>query len=287
MRTAVIIASAGRPQILAEAIRNIDELEGEFDRVVSVPDERSLPEGGVPAHWIALTGTRGSAAQRNAALDRLQGHDVLIFFDDDAVVRADYVVQAVKFFESHPHVVGITGEVLLDGAVIRVGEVSIDVARARIAESSTLPTSGLWRSSKVLYGCNFAVRFSAAPSTRFDARLPLYSWLEDDDFAVQFSRSGALAHVDDCVIVHRGAASGGREAHERFGYSQVCNPVYLWRKGSYSFTRAAEHALRSSGSNLLRSIRGPQWRRRRLHGNLLAAGDLLRGRVTPERILDL
>ena len=82
-------------------------------------------------------------------------------------------------------------------------------------------------------------------------------------------RVGRLAHVDDCVIVHRGAASGGRQAHVRFGYSQVMNPVYLARKGSFPVWLAAEQIFRPVAKNVARSVMGSTtaWRRERLRGN--------------------
>jgi GT2 family glycosyltransferase len=149
--------------------------------------------------------------------------------------------------------------------------------------------SGQWTQTRVLYGCNFAFRVSADPTIVFDSRLPLYSWLEDHDFARRLMRSGKLAKVDDCVIVHRGASSGGRQAHRRLGYSQMMNPIYLWRKGSFPLWLAAWEIFRPTAMNVARSIGGSQapWRRERLAANWMALGDALRGRVTPERILEL
>ncbi len=91
------------------------------------------------------------------------------------------------------------------------------------------------------------------------------------------------------MIVHRGAASGGRQAHGRLGYSQVMNPVYLWRKGSFPVWLALQQIGRPLAKNVLLALVGPhrQWRRQRLLGNLRAAADAARGRITPERIVSL
>jgi len=285
---AVVLASAGRPQLLAEAVSFVSaQTDAEFTGVVSVPDAVSLPGLDELGGWRVVTGTRGAAAQRNAGLDSLDEVGVVFFFDDDAVVRHDYVARALEFFVAHPEVVGLTGRVLLDGATS--GEVSPAVAAAAVEASLAEPVSGRWRPSRELYGCNFAVRLSAAPGLRFDERLPLYSWLEDHDFARRLMKFGVLARVDDCVIVHRAAASGGRQAHRRLGYSQVMNPVHLWRKKSFPAWLAAYELFPRVSKNFIRSVAGSQasWRRERVRGNVLAAFDIVRGRITPERITEL
>lgn len=286
---AVILASAGRPDLLGEALISCAALKGvDYHGVVSVPDERSLPaDPGYLDGWRVVTGVRGLAAQRNAGLDAVPGVDVVAFFDDDSVIRPDYLSNAVAFFARHPRVLGLTGRVLLDGAV--AGEVSPADAATALDRSAAEPLDGAWRPTRELYGCNFAVRVCAAPDCRFDDRLPLYSWLEDHDFARRLMRHGPLAEVDDCVIVHRAAASGGRQAHGRLGYSQVMNPVYLASKGSFPLWLAAQQLVRPVAKNVALSVAGQDrgWRRERLRGNVRAAGDALRRRITPERIVDM
>jgi GT2 family glycosyltransferase len=288
-RLAVVLASAGRPALLAEILRSCAaQRDSAFVGVISVPDEESLPaERSLLDTWRVVVGTRGLAAQRNAALDVIEDVDVVAFFDDDAVLRADYLKNALAFLDSHPAIVALTGRVLLDGA--SRGEIAPAEARSVIAASTREPTLGRWEPTRELYGCNFVVRAGLARKLRFDARLPLYSWLEDHDFARRAMRTGQLARVDDCVIVHRGATSGGRLAHRRLGYSQVMNPVYLLRKGSFPLWLTAHEIFRPLAKNLLLSCAGAakSWRRTRLQGNLTAFGDILRGRITPERITRL
>jgi GT2 family glycosyltransferase len=286
---AVLLASAGRPQLLAEAMRSCaGQRDVGYQGVLSVPDEDSLPsDPSSLSGWRVVTGVRGLAAQRNAGLDVLDGVDVVAFFDDDAVLRSDYLANAIRFLDGHPDVLGLTGRVLLDGAT--AGEVSREAARSALVRSEAEPLSGRWRPTRELYGCNFVVRVGSAPHVRFDERLPLYSWLEDHDFARRLMKLGLLAKVDDCVIVHRAAASGGRQAHVRLGYSQVMNPVYLARKGSFPAWLAAQQIFRPVAKNVVLSIAGTStgWRRQRLRGNSTAVGDAIRGRITPERIVDL
>lgn len=282
LTAAVVLVSAGRPGLLADVLHDLSkQTHGDFIRLISVPDRHSLPAD--VRGWVVVTGARGAAAQRNAGLEALPDVDVVFFFDDDAVVRPDYVENALEFLAAHPAVVGLTGQVLLDGATR--GEVALTHAQTLLRDSDRRP-SGRWRRTRQLYGCNFAFRTAAAPRPAFDARLPLYSWLEDHDFARRLMPSGPLAMVEDCVIVHRAAASGGRTQHVRLGYSQVMNPIYLKVKGSFPLWLMLYELGRPVLKNLLRAAAGREsvWRRRRLHGNALALRDVLAGRITPERI---
>ena len=288
LRAAVVMASAGRPALLGEVIGDLDRQTIRFAaRVVTVPDASSVPDG-LGDDWVVVTGTRGLAAQRNAGIDALSDDiDVVFFFDDDAVVREDYLEEALGWFQQHPDALGLTGRVLLDGAT--TDEIPRSTADEAIARSTGEPHSGRWTPSRTLYGCNFAYRRSAVPELRFDSRLPLYSWLEDHDFARRLMRHGELAKVEDCVIVHRGASSGGRTNHRRLGYSQFMNPVHLRRVGSFPVWLTAWEIFRPTAKNVVRSVAGSEraWRRERLRGNLMAVGDVLRGRITPERISTL
>ncbi|MFW7414195.1 glycosyltransferase family 2 protein [Demequina sp. SO4-18] len=289
LSAAVVLASAGRPALLAAAMRDVDaQTHQPAQRILSVPDAASLP--GDTSGWTAVIGTRGLAAQRNAGLDAVERDiDVVLFFDDDAVVRADYVARALDVFENAPAVVGLTGRVLLDGAAHSAGEVSVQDANAALAASWEAPLTGATSPRRTLYGCNFAVSRSLAQELRFDDRLPLYSWLEDHDFARRLQRHGTLVRADDCVIVHRGATSGGRTNHVRLGYSQFMNPVYLARAGSFPVWLSAWEIFRPVARNLALAAGGAQapWRRERVRGNALAFRDAVRGRITPERIVEL
>ncbi len=287
-QVAVVLASAGRPELLGEVIADLQrQTLRDFTLVVSVPDPGSLPAQPLPGGARLAIGTRGASAQRNAALDLVPDATVVFVFDDDAVIREDYLERTVAFLRDHPGVVGTTGRVLLDGAT--GAEITRDEAERALRASLTDPVSGEWTPSRELYGCNFAFRPHIAPDERFDQRLPLYSWLEDHDLARRLMRYGTLARVHDSVIVHRGVKSGGRTSHRRLGYSQVMNPAYLHHKGSFPLWLAIHESLPRVAKNAVLALRGPEasWRRTRLRGNLLALWDVLRRRFVPERILDL
>jgi GT2 family glycosyltransferase len=286
LRAAVIIASAGRPTILGDVLRDVAQQTRRPDWVVlSVRGDGDLPVDGVPAGTIVVHSS-GISAQRNAGIAAVPEADVVVFFDDDARVRADYLEQALAVFAADSSILGLTGRVLLDGAAR--AEIDTETALRALRESESVPVDARVTDRKTLYGCNLAIR-TGATTQRFDERLPLYSWLEDHDLARRLLREGRLVTAPGCTIVHRGVKSGGRQAHAKLGYSQVMNPAHFVKKGSFPLWLAANEIGRRVAKNLVLSLGGPEasWRRERLRGNRLAAVDVLRGRFTPERILDL
>jgi hypothetical protein len=86
--------------------------------------------------------------------------------------------------------------------------------------------------------------------------------------------------------VHLGMKSG-RQSGLRLGYSQIANPVYLVRKGSFAWRRAMGQIGRNIAMNVALSLRPEPYvdRRGRLRGNVIAIRDLARGRLHPRRIL--
>ena len=283
----MVIASAGRAEVLTFVLEHIRAAVAGVDEiVVCVPDEASRPVPSAPLEGVQIVvGPRGAAAQRNFALGSLVSDpDLVFFFDDDCIPAADYVTAAVRCFDVDPSIAGITGLVVYDGA--KQGDVSPEDGLSRLTEHHSSSSGS--RRVYGLYGCNFAVRSSMLPAQPFDERLPLYSWLEDEDLSRRLARTGRLLQVAACACVHLGAPSGGRTSHLRFGYSQIVNPVHLFQKGTITLRRLGYLVAVPVLGNL-RGVLGAGRRARltRIHGNLLALGDLLSSRAAPERILDL
>jgi hypothetical protein len=67
------------------------------------------------------------------------------------------------------------------------------------------------------------------------------------------------------------------------------NPVYLARKGSFPLWLAAQQIFRPVAKNVLLSVvgRSKTYRRERLRGNRMALIDIVCGRISPERIVDI
>jgi GT2 family glycosyltransferase len=196
--------------------------------------------------------------------------------------------RAVKLFEAYPDIVGATGHLVADG--INGPGFAASEARQLLDDYDASPPPLMVPSHDLrgLYGCNMVYRASAIAGLRFDERLPLYGWQEDIDFGVRAAARGRTVKTFAFAGVHCGV-KGARISGVRTGYSQVINPAYLVRKGTMDWRYARKIVVRNIVANHLRALRPEPWIDRvgRARGNWLGVFDLLLGRVTPERILQL
>jgi GT2 family glycosyltransferase len=285
MRIHAVIATTGRKDIVKRVVSRLGEQSRPPDGVLVVgasPDDVAGLEGSFEKLEV-LTARRGLCRQRNAALDHLgNSTDVVAFFDDDFVPADDFLANLEALLSAQPDVVGATGVLVADGA--QTQPIGFDDAVRQLDCSSDRLTP---RESDCLslYGCNMAIRLSAATGLRFDEKLPLYGWQEDVDFTHQLSWRGRLVKTSKLTGVHMGARSG-KTSGKRLGYSQIANVVYLWRKGTMCPWLGERLLFQNIASNAVRSL----WperdidRRGRLLGNLIALRDLASGKIDPERI---
>ncbi len=285
MRIHAVIATTGRPDIVRRVVSRIGEQSRPPDGVIVVGASADDVAGldGPTGALQTLVSRRGLCRQRNAALDYLgDSTDVIVFFDDDFIPADDFLARLEALLFEQPDVVGATGVLVADGAQSQ--PIGFDDAVGLLDRSGTRPVTET-RDCASLYGCNMAIRLSAAVGLRFDEKLPLYGWQEDVDFTHQLSWRGRLVKTSDLTGVHMGARSG-KTSGKRLGYSQIANIIYLWRKGTMVRWLGERLLFQNIVSNVIRSL----WpepdidRRGRLAGNLLALRDLMTGRIDPERI---
>jgi GT2 family glycosyltransferase len=291
LRIALGIATAGRPLILAETLREIAGQTHLPDKVFVCPaadsDFDAAGAASLPYPLRVVKSRRGLTAQRNAILDAAHGFDIVVFFDDDFFAAPTYLAELERCFAADPTVVAISGHVIADG--VKGPGLEVNVARAVLASFVPAPGAAPPVDQHNAYGCNMSARLDpiCKHRLRFDENLPLYGWLEDVDFCRQLASHGRIVKNARMIGVHLGF-KGGRTSGVRFGYSQVANPLYMWRKGSTGLP----WTLRQMSRNLLANIgylpRPEPWvdRRGRVRGNLLAFHDLIRGRLDPRRILE-
>lgn len=289
LRMAIGLATAGRPAVMGETLARIARQSRPPDAIiVCAPSADDVAPDAARLGAEIVTGPRGLTRQRNAILDRLANFDIVCFLDDDFVMEADYLAALEQAFLTDPGLVGATGVVIADG--ITGPGIGFAEADLRLAALGPAQTGSAVRSVYNAYGCNMAFRLAAvrAGTLRFDESLPRYGWLEDVDFSRQAAAFGRLARIEGARGVHLGV-KGGRQSGLCFGYSQIANPVHLVRKGSFAARRAAWLMGRNVAMNLLKLGRPEPHvdRRGRVAGNLAALGDLLRGRLRPERIESL
>ncbi len=306
LRAFVIVVTKGRPDEVAVLVDYLERQTYPIDRIALVGTcEADL---GTALHHplihsgrliAAIADRPGLCRQRNYGLGLLQDSGDLApdgpgafvaFFDDDYRPADDWLALAAAAFGSMADIVGLTGRVLADG----ISGPGLTEAEAEAFLTGARPPQRHGYGGQVVrevdsaYGCNMAFRSTVFAELRFDETLPLYGWQEDRDFTGQARAHGRVIHAPDCRGVHLGA-KGGRSAGKRLGYSQIANPAYLVRKGTVHWRAAANMAVRNLIANHLRSLRPEPWvdRRGRAYGNWLAIADLLRGRASPTRVLDL
>lgn len=289
MRTFVIIPTIGRAQCVCDTVKWLERQTLRPDGVVVIgvnPEDVDGVEAASDLPVEALLWDIGSSAQRNRGLHHIYGRaDFALFLDDDFIPVPSYLEDMVKLFEARPDIAGMTGRMIEDG-IHGTGIAFADAVA--LAEQDVAAEVPSLEPRQGLYGCNMAIRLEAAKGIRFDERLKLYGWQEDIDFSYQIGKRGLLVKYDKLAGVHMGIKRG-RTSGRRFGYSQIANPVYLLKKRTIPQSRAYKIMSRNFASNLVRSFRPEAHidRHGRLAGNLLAIGDLLLGRLRPERIVDL
>lgn len=293
LKMVVGIATVGRRETLSNALRQLALQSRLPDLLLVCParpedcDEQVLAE--LPFAARMVRGTMGLTNQRNTILAACGNEDVIVFFDDDFYADIHYLSEAESLLLRRRDVVGVTGLAVADGNVTR--GISHHEALDALDRFKRGPRpSGREYEVYNLYGCNMALRLSVIRDAdlRFDARLPLYGWLEDVDFTRRMARYGGLVGLDAMWGVHL-SEKRGRTSGVRLGYSQIANPLYLMRKGTMKPSRALAQSARNLARNFQRFAFPEGWvdRRGRVRGNLLAIHDLLRGRLRPERIVDL
>jgi GT2 family glycosyltransferase len=282
-------ATCGRAAVLREAITQLGAQTRLPDQIfVCFTNDTDIEGISIDSNTRLIKSAPGLPTQRNIILDAAAGYDVILFLDDDFFVDSRYLETVSDVFSSAPDVAVATGSPYADG--VRGPGFSPEQARAIIAAAGPQAIDPAFDAAPHAYGCNMAIRLATARDNhiRFDERLPLYGWSEDIDFSHLLGQFGRIVKLRGAQGVHLGVKSG-RSPGRRLGYSQVANPLYLRAKGSYSWRRAAGSVGRNLVANLARAAFPEPYidRRGRLAGNALALFDLCRGRMQPERVLDL
>jgi glycosyltransferase involved in cell wall biosynthesis len=190
---AVVVASLGRPDVLAELIEDLRAQSQPPDHIIlSVTGEDDLPPSSArDKDIILLVGPKGSCAQRNLGLEHVPDDcDIILFCDDDYVPSRFMAERLRAFFAANPDVAGVSGRLLADG--IHGPGISRSHAKTIVTAYDTEPAQILVprRDHYGLYGCNMAFRREAIGAIRFDEQLPLYGWQEDIDFSGRGRQGG-------------------------------------------------------------------------------------------------
>jgi GT2 family glycosyltransferase len=292
-QTAIIIATKNRPKILAETLRSIERQIRLGDRVyVSGSSLEDAPDGDFAEGVIVLVGPPGGSAQRNTAIRQVPPDvEYMAFFDDDIELHPSYLEHAVSFLEKNPDVVAISGMMIADGNISR------EAARALLDQDTTWMSNPSLRDHgphHILYACNAVIRAGPLRKTMFDENLPLYSYGEDYDLSLRLKRFGRIGRLSNAVGVHLQTQTA-RVSGKRYGYAVIANNWYFIQKGvchiaaPWSYVRFVVIVLKRLYMNFRSALSGQVQRDPwgQLQGNLLALADIIFGRSSPNRILDL
>ena len=290
MKLAVGIATRGRAVILHETLRLLHAQVRCADRILicyTVDADVMGVREAYPTVELFLS-TPGSACQRNVLLRAAADCDVVLFLDDDFLAAPAYIAVMMKVLAGDPTIAVLTGTVIADGAKGPGLSVANGLAclQSDVVSENDL-TSMSWFNG---YGCNMGIRMDVVRQHQFefDERLPLYAWYEDIDFTRRVGLHGRIVKLHGARGVHLGAKLG-RTSDHRLGYSQVANPVYLARKGSFPWSNTLRSVGRNVLMNCILSLRPEPYidRRGRLWGNGRALMDLMTGSMAPEKVLKL
>ncbi len=288
---AIGIATFGRKEVLSGILSRIARQTHRADHIFVAASDPADVDLTILSHvgGTFVEAGNGLCIQRNAILDAAGDTEILVFFDDDFVPEDSYLETLLGIYDSHPDVVGITGNVWADGVVGR------GLAFDRACEIVDLNQKAKKSSPSIsdchnLYGCNMSFRMSAVRhlDIRFDPRLVLYGWLEDADFTRQLLPCGRLVSASAPGGVHMGVKRG-RTSGIRLGYSQVVNPFYLAQKGHVSKFYPWKWSLKNIMANLAKYFLDRDFidRAGRIKGNFIGIKSLLKGETKPEKITEL
>jgi GT2 family glycosyltransferase len=289
-RLVVGIATRGRAKILSETIAFLAKQERQPDRILVAYAD--LEDVGEALHQFPqatfIRSPLGLTRQRNAILTGAADSDLLLFIDDDFFPDPQYLAITEQFFVDNPEVVAATGTVLAND--IKGPGLTVAHAKAIVGSNQGVQSEQQITPLFFVYGCNMCLRMAPIRThqLRFDESLPLDGWYEDWDISRQLAPFGSIVRISNACGVHL-SAKVGRMSGVRMGYSQVANPIYLARKGTFPWSQVFKVIAGPCLKNLVRSPAPEAYvdRRGRFCGNLAAFRDLLAGRLNPKQITDL
>jgi GT2 family glycosyltransferase len=293
-KTVIIIATKDRPEILEKTLQSIRRQTRPAAHVyVSVTSLEDAPPGNAAEGVMVLIGPPGGSAQRNTAIRQVPlDVQYMAFFDDDMELHPSYLENAVGFLENNSDVVAISGMMIADGNISR------EAARVLLEQDATWMNDPSLRDAgphHILYACNAVVRSGPLRATLFDENLPLYSYGEDYDLSLRLKKFGRVGRLSNAVGVHLQTQTA-RVSGKRYGYAMIANNWYFLRKGvchlvaPWSYVRfvliiVLKRLWINLGNALSGQVQRDPWGQ--IQGNLVALSDIIRGRSSPNRILDL
>jgi glycosyltransferase involved in cell wall biosynthesis len=283
MFLSVLIASRGRPAILAATLSSVHRQCRRPDEIiVVVTGEHDLPPGlGTDPRVRVIIAEAGVMNQRNAAIRATDPRcEAVTFFDDDIELAIDYLSQAEAFWQARSDVVMFDGHFLHPGPCERSDAQRI-LLEHTIRESRFVHSKGIW-------GCNMNFRRWVLDKELFDNALDGYAWLGEYELCERISPLGLCGRYYCCCFVHLETRTG-RFPDRQLGYAQLMNARYYYHKGRIvhsAWDFLVGHCIKIPAINLYWLLRADRRvdRRERLIGNFQALIAILRGVYDPQTV---
>ena len=177
-------------------------------------------------HEPALSGL---TAARNYGIDHAQG-EVVLFFDDDVVLRSDCVAAIADTFARRPDVVGAQCTIHNpeDDQPLSLYDVSTRIFEHGFFDQRPR-RRGVDQVPRLIDGLASAYRRTLFTRERFDEALPGYGLAEDWDFTKRAARHGALVIVPGARVDHEHSPTN---RHDPRAYMRMRrnNILYLYDK---------------------------------------------------------
>lgn len=147
---------------------------------------------------------------RNFGISKAKNPEIILFVDDDVVVKPDFIAQHVTSFND-PKVGAVVGRVVVPGkkqelpASVPVGKITWFGAFRDNYASRTPQTVDTF------IGCNFSLRATILPKTGgFDEKFKGNALREDSEMAVRVRKAGFIIQFNpEAELIHKEAKSGG------------------------------------------------------------------------------
>jgi GT2 family glycosyltransferase len=227
----VVIPSKNRPREIARMLGSL-RAQLTMPREVIVIDQSTpryelepFPEL-VHVHEPQLNGL---TAARNRGVDLARG-DIVLFFDDDVVLRSDCVPEIARTFATRPDIVGAQCTIhnpwddnptSLYDLSTRIFEHGFFDQRPRRVGADEVP--------RLIDGLASAYRRSLFSRERFDETLPGYGLAEDWDFTKRAARHGTLVVVPGARVDHEHSTTNRHDARSYISMRRR-NILYLYEK---------------------------------------------------------
>ena len=186
----------------------------------------------------------GLTKQRNVGIKEATG-DIIYFFDDDTILKANYLQIMNKTFNDNPDYMGGMGtfigmpEQSFKGAIVNLFRrfflLQHDYSNGKF-QISGFPRHpygiNKFMEIDVLGGCGMVYRKEIFKEFKFDENLTGYSYMEDVDFSRRVSHKYKLFYNPEAKLEHR-HGSGGRGNIKDRKKMYMVNCRYLFFKNFY------------------------------------------------------